>query len=127
MILDKRIKSQGVSEEERDFIIGTPMKRTILVQHIPHKGIAILKSCFFLDFPMFIAFVLNNCCGKLKGISCRYNLQNFLIHRSIHFIVIDNRVKQDLLIIYIVKYLGVHSNLSITVHVVMMFHSREIL
>ena len=26
MILDKSIKSQGVREEERDFIIGTPMK-----------------------------------------------------------------------------------------------------
>ena len=26
MILDKRVKSQGVSEEEHDYIIGTPMK-----------------------------------------------------------------------------------------------------
>ena len=26
MILDKRVKPQGVSEEEHDFIIGTPMK-----------------------------------------------------------------------------------------------------
>ena len=26
MILDKRIKSQGVREEKRDFIIGTSMK-----------------------------------------------------------------------------------------------------
>ena len=26
MTLDKRIKSQGVSEEEHNFIIGTPMK-----------------------------------------------------------------------------------------------------
>ena len=25
MILDKRVKTQGVSEEEHDFIIGTPM------------------------------------------------------------------------------------------------------
>ena len=25
MILDKRVKSQGVSEEKHDFIIGTPM------------------------------------------------------------------------------------------------------
>ena len=30
MILDKRIKSQGVCEEEHDLII---------VQHIPHEGI----------------------------------------------------------------------------------------
>ena len=28
MILDKRVKSHGVSEEEHDFVIGTPMKRT---------------------------------------------------------------------------------------------------
>ena len=26
MILDKRVKSQVVSEDEHDFIIGTPMK-----------------------------------------------------------------------------------------------------
>ena len=26
IILDKRIKSQGVREEEHDFLIGTPMK-----------------------------------------------------------------------------------------------------
>ena len=26
MILDKRVKSQGVSEEEQDFIIGAPLK-----------------------------------------------------------------------------------------------------
>ena len=73
-----------------------------MVQHIPHEGIDISKSCFFLDFLIaFIAFVQNNCCGiKLKAISCRYNLQNVLIHRFIHFIVIDNRVKKDLLIIY---------------------------
>ena len=52
MILDKRIKSQGFSEEEHDFIIGTHIHvtSTIMVQHIPHEGIEISKSCFFLDF-----------------------------------------------------------------------------
>ena len=71
VILDKRIKSQGGGgrEEEHDFIIGTPMKETIMAQHIPHEGIDISKSCFFLDFLMFIAFVQNNCCGiQLKTI-----------------------------------------------------------
>ena len=36
MILDKRVKSQGVSEEEQehDFILGNSMKCTIMVQHI---------------------------------------------------------------------------------------------
>ena len=99
MILDKRIKSQGVREEEHDFIFGTPMKW--MMQHIPHEGIDISKSCFFHDLLMFIASVQNKCCGiKLKAISCRYKLQNIFIHRYIHFIVIDNRVKKDLLIIY---------------------------
>ena len=47
MILDIRAKTHGVSEEEHDFIIGTPMKRTIMVQHILHEGMDISKSCFF--------------------------------------------------------------------------------
>ena len=45
MILNKRIKSQGVREEEYDFIIGTLMKW--MVQHIPHEGIDISKIMFF--------------------------------------------------------------------------------
>ena len=74
----KRIKSQGVGEEEHDFIIGTPMKRTIMVRHIPNEGTDISKSCFFFDL-MFIAFAQKSCYGiKLKAISCRYNLQFFL-------------------------------------------------
>ena len=44
MILDKRVKSQGVSEGDHDFIISTPM---IMVQHILDEGIDISKSCFF--------------------------------------------------------------------------------
>ena len=72
-----------------------------MVQHILHEGMDISKSCFFLDFLEFIAFVQNNCCDiKMKTISFRYDLQTFLIHRFIHFIVIDNKVKKDLLIIY---------------------------
>ena len=47
MIVDKRVQSQGVGEEEHDFIIGTPMNLTIMMQHIRHEGIDILKSCFF--------------------------------------------------------------------------------
>ena len=55
MILDKRVKSQGVSEEEHDFIIDTPMKWTIVVQHILHEGIDISKLCFFfLDSLIFL-------------------------------------------------------------------------
>ena len=77
MILDKRIKSQGVSED--DFIIGTPMKRIISVQHILHEGTDILKSCFFPWLSdIFFAFVQNNCYGiKLKAILFRYHLQIF--------------------------------------------------
>ena len=63
------------------------------------QGIDISKSCFFLDFLMFIAFVQNNVCGIiLKAVSCRYNLQIFFIYRFILFTVKDNRVKKDLLI-----------------------------
>ena len=40
MILYRRVKSQGASEKEHDFI-------TILVQHILHKGIDISKSNLF--------------------------------------------------------------------------------
>ena len=46
MILGKGVKSQGVSEEEHDFIIGTPRKLAIMVQHILHEGIDISKSGF---------------------------------------------------------------------------------
>ena len=50
---------------------------------------------------VYIAFVQNNCCGvKSKAILYRNNLINFLIYRFIHFVVIDNRVKKNLLIIY---------------------------
>ena len=49
MILGKRVKNQGVSEEEHDFIIGSPI--TILVKHILHEGIDISKSCFFYLTP----------------------------------------------------------------------------
>ena len=54
-----------------------------MVQHILHEGIDISKSCFyhvfFLDSLIFFTFVQNNCCGaKLKAISCRYNMRNFL-------------------------------------------------
>ena len=51
MILDKRLKSQGVSEEEHGFTIGTRMKLTIMVQHILYEGIDISKSCFFCLTP----------------------------------------------------------------------------
>ena len=43
MILGKRLKNQGVSEEEHDFIIGSPMNG----ETHPHEGIDISKSCFF--------------------------------------------------------------------------------
>ena len=46
MILYKRVKSQGVSDEEHDFIIGTPMNH-YGATHILHEGIDISKSCFF--------------------------------------------------------------------------------
>ena len=50
----------------------------------------------FLDSQIFFVFVQNNCCGiKLKAISC-----GFFIHRFSHLIVIDIRVKKDLLIIH---------------------------
>ena len=99
MILDKRIKSQGASDEEHVFL--TYEVNPYGATH-PTRGHRYFKIMFLLfDFLMFIAFVQNNCCGtKLKAMSCRYNLQIFLIHRFIHFIVIDNRVKKDLLIIY---------------------------
>ena len=45
MILNKRVNSQGVSEEEPDFIIGIPMNH--YGAHILHEGIDISKSCFF--------------------------------------------------------------------------------
>ena len=49
MFLHQRVKSQwGVSEKEHDFIIGTPMKLTIMVQHLLHEDIDISKSCFFI-------------------------------------------------------------------------------
>ena len=35
MILDNRVKSQGVSE---DFVIYNPMKWTIMEQHILHEA-----------------------------------------------------------------------------------------
>ena len=44
MILGKRVKNQGVSEEEHDFIIGSPMNHG---ETHPHEGIDISKSCFF--------------------------------------------------------------------------------
>ena len=44
MILYRRVKSQGSSEKEHDFI-------NILVQHIPHEGIDISKSNFFFLTP----------------------------------------------------------------------------
>ena len=45
MILGKRVKNQGVSEEENDFIIGSPMNH--YGETHPHEGIDISKSCFF--------------------------------------------------------------------------------
>ena len=48
MILDKRIKSQGVREEEHDFIFGTLRSEPLWCKHIPHEGIDISKSCFSL-------------------------------------------------------------------------------
>ena len=45
MILGKRVKNQGVSEEEHDFIIGSPMNH--YGETHPHEGIDISKSCFF--------------------------------------------------------------------------------
>ena len=39
VILDKRVKSEGISQEEHDF--------TTVVQHILHEDIDISKSCFF--------------------------------------------------------------------------------
>ena len=45
MILGKRVKTQGVSEEEHDFIIGTPINH--YCEKHPHEGIDISKSCFF--------------------------------------------------------------------------------
>ena len=44
MILDKRVKSQGVSEEEHDFIIAAPMNHYGV--SLRHEGIDISKSCF---------------------------------------------------------------------------------
>ena len=44
MILDKRVKSQGVSEEEHDFIIDAPMNHYGVT--LRHEGIDISKSCF---------------------------------------------------------------------------------
>ena len=59
----------------------------------------------FLDSLTFFAFMQNNCCGtKLKAILCRCILRNFLSIDLSNLLVIGNRVKQDLLIIYIVKY-----------------------
>ena len=45
MILGKRVKNQGFSEEENDFIIGSPMNHSGATY--PHEGIDISKSCFF--------------------------------------------------------------------------------
>ena len=78
MILDKRVKTEGVSEEEHDFIIGTPMNHYGATH--PTEGYRYFKIMFlFLDYLILFVFVQNNCCGiKLKAISCRYNLQNIL-------------------------------------------------
>ena len=45
MVLGKRVKNQGVREEEHDFIIGSPMNHYGKTH--PHEGIDISKSCFF--------------------------------------------------------------------------------
>ena len=39
VILEKRVKYQGISEAAHDF--------TIVVQHILHEGLDISKSCLF--------------------------------------------------------------------------------
>ena len=50
MILDERLKSQGVSEEEHDFIIGTP---TIMMTHpTGHRHLKIMFR--FLDSLIFL-------------------------------------------------------------------------
>ena len=51
MILGKRVKNQGVSEEEHDFIIGSPMNH--YGETHPHEGIDISKSCFFSLTPCY--------------------------------------------------------------------------
>ena len=72
MILDKRVESQVVSEEEHDFIIGTPMKWTIM-------ALTFQNHISFPLFPDIFAFVQINCWGiKLKAIICSYNLRNVL-------------------------------------------------
>ena len=76
MILGKRVKHYGVSEEEHDFIIGNPMNH--YGETHPTGGHRHFKI-LFLDSLIFFAFVQNNGCGiKLKAISYRYNLRNFL-------------------------------------------------
>ena len=94
MILDKKVKSQWVGEEEHDFIIGTAMNHHVATH--PTRGHRHFKIMFlFLDSLIFLTFVQNNCCGtNLKAIS------KFFILRFIHFFVMDNKVKKDLLIVH---------------------------
>ena len=66
MILGKRVKNQGVSEEEHDFTIGSPMNR--YGETYPTRGHRHFKIMFlFLDSLIIFAFVQNNGCDtKLK-------------------------------------------------------------
>ena len=47
MILDKRVKSQGVCEEEHDFIIGTPMNHNVATH--PTSGHRHFKITFLFN------------------------------------------------------------------------------
>ena len=70
----------------------------------------------FTDPRRFHPSVQNHCYSiKLKAIWACIGIMCTIFNFIGSSIFIGNRVKKDLLIIYIVKYEGVHSNLAMTV------------
>ena len=70
MFLDKRVKSQGVSDEEHDFIIGTHMNHYGATHPtLRHRHFKIMF--LFLDSLIFSAFAQNLCGFKFKANLCR--------------------------------------------------------